>query len=293
VLLEGGDRAAAERVWAELKDLAERTRDATVRVSACDGDIRVALMDGRLEEAVGLARAAAALGAELGVGLVGGGLFVLLAQALICLGRNDEAAALPIVANPRGRGHFAVASSCLAHLGRHEEARAFRDRFGNLGAESDETASFMLALLLESAVLGGDADAARALERRLAAMARFSCVVYNGRSWARLLGGAAALLGERDKARAYYEQAIEQCTRIRNRPELALTHLELAELLLGGSASAGAEESPHPDPFPRGEGDATRAEALGHLDLAIAEFQEMKMQPALERALRHKDVLKA
>jgi len=74
---------------------------------------------------------------------------------------------------------------------------------------------------------------------------------------------------------------------------MALTHLELAELLLDGSASAGAQESPHPDPLPRGEGDATRAEALGHLDFAIAEFQEMKMQPALERALRHKDVLKA
>ncbi|HTE85126.1 MAG TPA: hypothetical protein VK821_10365 [Dehalococcoidia bacterium] len=30
-----------------------------------------------------------------------------------------------------------------------------------------------------------------------------------------------------------------------------------------------------------------------HLDFAIAEFREMKMQPSLERALRHKDVLKA
>jgi hypothetical protein len=29
------------------------------------------------------------------------------------------------------------------------------------------------------------------------------------------------------------------------------------------------------------------------LGLALAEFRDMKMQPALERALRHKDVLKA
>lgn len=36
-----------------------------------------------------------------------------------------------------------------------------------------------------------------------------------------------------------------------------------------------------------------RAEALEHLDFAIAEFQEMKMQPSLERALRHRDILKA
>ena len=34
------------------------------------------------------------------------------------------------------------------------------------------------------------------------------------------------------------------------------------------------------------------AEALGHLDFAIAEFRDMKMQPSLECALRHKDILK-
>ncbi len=39
-------------------------------------------------------------------------------------------------------------------------------------------------------------------------------------------------------------------------------------------------------------GDA-HAEAMRHLDFAIAEFREMKMQPALERALRHKELLKA
>ncbi len=34
-------------------------------------------------------------------------------------------------------------------------------------------------------------------------------------------------------------------------------------------------------------------EAIEHLDFAIAEFQEMKMGPSLERALRHKGLLKA
>jgi hypothetical protein len=29
------------------------------------------------------------------------------------------------------------------------------------------------------------------------------------------------------------------------------------------------------------------------VDFAIKEFREMKMQPSLERALRHKDILKA
>ena len=36
-----------------------------------------------------------------------------------------------------------------------------------------------------------------------------------------------------------------------------------------------------------------RAEAQEHLDFAVGEFQEMKMQPSLQRALRHKEILRA
>ncbi len=37
-----------------------------------------------------------------------------------------------------------------------------------------------------------------------------------------------------------------------------------------------------------------RAEALEHLDFAIGEsFRDMKMQPSLERALKHKEILGA
>ncbi len=73
------------------------------------------------------------------------------------------------------------------------------------------------------------------------------------------------------------------------RPEEALTHLQLAELLLDPSTSpalGGAEGS--------GQGkDQARAEALVHLDTAIAEFLEMKMQPSLERAVALQDRAKA
>jgi len=61
---------------------------------------------------------------------------------------------------------------------------------------------------------------------------------------------------------------------MRFRPEGALTHLALAELLL--------------DHYPD-EHDA----AIEHLDFAIAEFQEMKMQPAPKRALGRRGLLKA
>jgi len=56
--------------------------------------------------------------------------------------------------------------------------------------------------------------------------------------------------------------------------ELALTRLQLAELQL--------------EHYP-----AQKAEAIAHLDFAIVEFREMKMQPSLERALKHKGLLTA
>ncbi|MSQ27801.1 MAG: hypothetical protein EXR51_06655 [Dehalococcoidia bacterium] len=62
------------------------------------------------------------------------------------------------------------------------------------------------------------------------------------------------------------------CEKIRFRPEIALTRLGLAELLLDN----------HPD----------RA-AEAHLDFAIAEFRAMKMAPSLERALRSRGVVGA
>jgi len=36
----------------------------------------------------------------------------------------------------------------------------------------------------------------------------------------------------------------------------------------------------------------SEAIAIAHLDFAIPEFRDMKMQPSLERALRHKEILK-
>ena len=36
-----------------------------------------------------------------------------------------------------------------------------------------------------------------------------------------------------------------------------------------------------------------KSEAIAHLDFTIKEYREEKMQPSLERALRHKEILKA
>jgi class 3 adenylate cyclase len=86
---------------------------------------------------------------------------------------------------------------------------------------------------------------------------------------ARLLGRAASLLGDPQAGRQYLEQARTVTEKINFRPELALSRLELAELLL----------EHYPD---------ERIEALEHLDFSIRELRAMAMQPALERALRRK-----
>ncbi|MGD0661727.1 MAG: hypothetical protein ABSD38_27000 [Syntrophorhabdales bacterium] len=90
----------------------------------------------------------------------------------------------------------------------------------------------------------------------------------------RHLGAAAAFLGRPEEARAYYHEALDMATGLRFRPEIALTRLELAELLL--------------EHYPDG-----KAEAIDRLDFAIGELREMKMQPALERALKDRETLKA
>lgn len=77
-----------------------------------------------------------------------------------------------------------------------------------------------------------------------------------------------------EEARNHYQEAMKVCTEIRFRPELALTRLQLAELLLEHYR----EE---------------RTQAVKYLGFAINEFREMKMQPSLERALRHKEILGA
>ena len=62
-----------------------------------------------------------------------------------------------------------------------------------------------------------------------------------------------------------------KCRSYDMRTEIALTRLQLAELLL----------EHYPD---------EKADALEHLDFAINEFREMRMRPSLERALRRREI---
>jgi tetratricopeptide (TPR) repeat protein len=131
-----------------------------------------------------------------------------------------------------------------------------------------------LLLLLETAVLAKHTRAAEILLNLLVGAAYKTTGLHNPTCVARHLGGAAALLGRYEEARKHYQEAIKVCSAMRSRPELALTRLQLAELLL--------------EHYPK-----ERAQALEHLDFAISEFRDMKMRPWLEQALRHKEILKA
>jgi tetratricopeptide (TPR) repeat protein len=142
------------------------------------------------------------------------------------------------------------------------------------GTDEDETRFWVDALFLEAAVIIGHRQSAGLLLKRLNVPGLYTTGQSFPTCITRHLGGAAALLCRYDEARQHYQEAIRVCTEMPFRPELALTRLQLAELLL--------------EHYP-----AEKKEALEHLDFAIKEFREMKMQPSLERALRHKEILKA
>jgi len=272
VLLQHGEIDDARVAWKELKDLASHSHDVTVAVWANIGDSIQSLLAGELDQAIEIFEAANSAAEAVGIRTFAGR--AAHNRALIYLGRTAAIEAIVATSRPRFRPEQARRADFLAHLGRAGEALVALREFQGIESDDDASGLFILAWLLEVSVLAGDAATARALSRRLAPLAQLVWTQGLCSSIGRLLGGAAMLLGEPENARGFYGQALAACEKIHFRPELALIHLELAELLL----------THYPD---------ERTAALAHLDFAIGELREMKMQPALERALRHKDVLKA
>jgi hypothetical protein len=107
-------------------------------------------------------------------------------------------------------------------------------------------------------------------------------------------GGYAFLAwGERGRAEGLWREMAELLERTRYP---SLTRLAIAELLLEPDAltpTLSQGERGQRTALSQGEGEQRRAEARPHLDFAIEEFRAMKMQPSLERALRHKGLLTA
>jgi DNA-binding CsgD family transcriptional regulator len=265
-----------------VEELAERTHVATATLFVLERNVILSIVDGRLQDAVAELPRFMEVADELGASLRGRqfALTLLFAPAMY-LGLADawltafqEIAALA--------GSFAQSiifvgarAVCLAHLGRVDEARALvaqqLDREPGPGRDEETSWEGHIGVqvqLLQAAVALEHQEAAQTFIKRLTSV---SHLANGGHLWwnclGRHLGDAAALVGDRAAALSFYAQALEAAGKIRFRPELALTHVSLAELLVQ-----------EPD-------DAARSDALDHLEIAIPELQNMKMQPALERAL--------
>jgi tetratricopeptide (TPR) repeat protein len=281
VFLEFGMRRRAEDIMAEMKTLAERSGQPNMLVLSMVNDATMAIWDGRLEEAVTIRRYMVARAEELNIFEFAAIWASFVIRARVHLG--DAGRALERVLQDSRNvsqhlGAVLLILFCLGHLGRYAEVSEMLEQMvvtrPGIGSAEDETTLWLDITLLQAAVLAEHHRAAELLLRRLAGSrcrtSGFGLTTCTGRH----MGAAATLLGKPDEARKYYQKAIEDCTEIRFRPELALTRLQLAELLL--------------EHYP-----AEKKEALDHLDFAVKEFQDMKMQPSLERALRHKDILQA
>jgi len=277
IFLVSGQRQRAEEVWSELRVWATRTRNITLELPSAGMDAVLALIDGRLEDAMDMAESIRTRGKEAGIEGTSN-LYSILSgiRAQVYLG-----ASLEVRERELPHGNFMTMQElCLvqAHLGRKEEVSEMLEKYvisrPGVGTVEDETRFWVDTLYLEAAILINHRQAAGLLLNRLSGTGLFTTGYSFPTCIDRHLGGAAALQERYDEARQYYQEAIKVTTEMRFRPELALTRLQLAELLL----------EHYPD---------EKKEALKHLDFAIKEFREMKMQPSLERALRHKDILKA
>jgi hypothetical protein len=270
VFLMAGDRDAWQAAQEELADIAGRAQDANVTISSRHLELARLTMDGQLDEAVDLAYTSIAFAKEAGV--YWNIALMIGAVAAGYLGRAEELFA----AEPSGREQPAV----LAALAGDEALSDSLKRDAEVQFQQNRTEFALFNLVgragvpLLSAVIGGIAFRAEDTAAEILSLPESSILGPVQLSMGRFTGAAALMLGNITAARDHTMRAISFCSSIRHRPELALSRFQLAEILL--------------EHYPE-ERDA----AIEHLDFAIAEFREMKMQPSLERALRHRGLLKA
>jgi tetratricopeptide (TPR) repeat protein len=265
VYLSAGAREKVDELRTRATELAERTKQNLSRAIAKGFDVLQQTLDGQLEEAMAtIERDIAEGGYELADIAA-----YIYQQPGRYLGRPFDRAAVPQVIQPSAR--------ILTYLAQPDPG--LRAELDQIAAEcetippaEDEGYAYFDAALMQSATIERHEAIARRFIARYERSSHVTLCFFSPVCTARLLGDAAAILGENDTARQHYEQARDDSTRMRIRPEWALATLGLAEVLAAG-------------------GEAQQAQS--HLDEAIAEFQEMKMQPALERALANKGLLKA
>jgi tetratricopeptide (TPR) repeat protein len=272
-LLEYGRQQEAEEHIKILKKTAERSEQPNLILLSMLSDAFHAFQEGRLEGAEEIGQHCAVLGEQLGIPEFGAVYGVICGwQPRLLLGKSAEAL------SQMERFPLIYQAPHLAELGRKAEVEKILEQWvvkrPGVGTSEDMFNYLYDVFLLSATVNIKHRKAAELLLNRFSESGLYISGILYPACVPRLLGAAAAIVNRPEEARQYYQEAIRVCTEMPFRPELALSKLQLAELLL----------EHYPD---------EKKEALEHLDFAIKEFREMKMQPSLERALRHKDILKA
>ncbi len=274
--LSWGQRVRMEEVWNKIKDLIARSGQQHYKVLSDTGDSIIGILEGRLTEAVEITERIRVKGEEYSglEGLTEACSFYAGLRSRLYIGKVNEA--LQFAPDKPGRRSARVL--CLAYNQQYDEVIDILKRsvIPRLTLESvdDETPVDEDILLLEAASLVKHRQSTDLLSRRIASCGLSTTGIRHTTCIARHLGYAATILENPEQARAYYQEALKVTKAIRFRPEEALTRIQLAELLL--------------EFYPE-----EKAEAIKHLDFAIKEFRDIKMQTFLERALKHKDILKA
>jgi tetratricopeptide (TPR) repeat protein len=269
--LEAGQRERAEKLYNEVKELAERSGQVLLGLMPMALDSIMATLDGHLENAAEIIQKILTRGEELNASSLALTVAQMAGNSPFYLGKVEQAIRLmPVYSESLAK------VICRAQPTPNPEVIAILDNIiaarPEIGSDEDEMWAATDIILLTAAVLVGHKQMAEILLGRFAGSGIRITGATSLSCTDRHLGGAAALLGRYDEARKYYDEALKVATEMRFRPEIATTRLQLAELLL--------------EHYPK-----EKKEALEHLDFAIKEFREMKMQPWLERALRHKEIM--
>jgi tetratricopeptide (TPR) repeat protein len=262
--LEYGQHQRAESCIREQRALAERIGQTNHRLRVMAADSTAAYMNGELGQALHIAGNIFTRGEELNVSQYANtAAYYCVMRPLLYRGRYDDLLKWQV-------GDYLTAI-CFAHQHQFVKVTQMLDEMINrrpqIGTPDDYTWCWVDVVWLEVAVLVKHSKACELLLHQLAGKSPKT----TGFSFPTIipchLGAACALLGRYVEARKYYDEAIKVCTDMRFRPEMALTRLQLAELLL--------EHYPN-----------EIKEAVEHLDFAIKEFREVKMQPSLSSFLR-------
>jgi DNA-binding CsgD family transcriptional regulator len=266
--LAEGDRAHYEEVRDVARKAHTRGYQAGAQVMGPQRDSVSCLLDGRLDEAIALCQQGIDRGVDRGprvLSLLGA--MYHLRLPLLYSGHIERYPEV-VRAYQAAAGTPRVEAALLLALGLYQNGQVSE---ASAASEAtvidtlDDRPLLELVLRLELALCTGDVAAANELAERLALVPHVATLDGCTPSVARLVGSTRQLQGDFGGARAHFELALVGSQRIGYRPEVALTRLALAELLL--------------DHYP-----SEQHLARAHLDAASSEFSAMRMLPSQARA---------